>query len=76
VATDEDRPDDRNSGLQITVSIGIGYSRRRPNTLGDRWEARLDSIGLLIVGSVIAVAVVVVLLPRILNWLGTLGGGS
>jgi len=58
--------------MSISVSISIGYSRRRPDTLGDRWEARMDSIGLLVVGGVVVLAVVIILLPRLLAWLGSL----
>lgn len=58
--------------MSIDLTVSIGYRRRRPNTMGDRWEARLDSIGLMLVGAVIAVALVVIILPRFLAWLGTL----
>lgn len=64
--------DERDSGMSISFSLSIGYQRRRPNTLGDRTEARIDSLGLLIVGSVIGVAIVIVVLPRFLDWLSSL----
>ena len=77
----EDTPgDQRDSGMRIEFGLHIGYKRRRPNTLGDRWEARVDSFGLLAVGALVAVAIILIVLPRILDWLGGLvragqGGG-
>lgn len=67
-----DASGDRESGLTISFSVGVGYRRRRPDTRGDRWEARVDSIGLLIVSSIIVALIVVIALPRILHWLGAL----
>lgn len=58
--------------MTIDFTLSIGYRRRRPNTLGDRWEARIDSFGLLFVGSIVAVAIILIVLPRLLNWLGSL----
>ena len=66
--------DERDSGLSITLTVSVGYQRRRPDTKGDRWEARLDSLGLLVVGAVIALVLVLLVLPRLLAWLGALGG--
>ena len=65
--------DDRDSGLSITLTVSVGYQRRRPDTKGDRWEARLDSVGLLVVGAVVALILVLLVLPRLLSWLGALG---
>ena len=64
--------DERDSGMSISFSLSIAYQRRRPNTLGDRVEARIDSIGLLLVGSIVAVAIILIVLPRLLAWIGTL----
>jgi uncharacterized membrane protein YjdF len=58
--------------MEISLSLSIGYKRRRPNTQGDRWEARIDSFGLLVVGALVAVVILLITLPRILSWLGTL----
>jgi hypothetical protein len=58
--------EDRASGMRIDFTLSIGYTRRRPDTQGDRWEARLDSVGLLLVGAVVAVVILIVLVPRIL----------
>lgn len=59
--------------MSITFSVSVGYKRRRPDTKGDRWEARLDSIGLLIVGGLLALVIVWIALPRVLAWFSTLG---
>ena len=69
---DERRESERDSGMSITVSLVVGYTRRRPNTRGDRFEARIDSVGLLLAGSAIALLLVALILPRVLAWLGTL----
>jgi len=58
--------------MSIDFTLSIGYKRRRPNVMGDRLEGRIDSIGLLLVGSVVAVAIIVIVLPRVLAWLGSL----
>jgi hypothetical protein len=58
--------------MSIDLTLRIGYKRRRPNTMGDRWEARIDSFGLLVVGAIVAVAIILVVLPRILAWLSSL----
>lgn len=55
--------------MSIDLTLSIGYKRRRPNTQGDRWEARLDSIGLLLAGAAIAILIVVWLVPKILSLL-------
>jgi len=58
--------------MSINLTVSIGYQRRRPDTRGDRLEARIDSVGLLIVGGIVAVAIIVIVLPRILAWFGSL----
>ena len=68
--------DERDSGMSITLSISIGYQRRRPDTQGDRLEARLDSLGLLVVGAAVALLIVAIALPRFLDWLSRLASGS
>ena len=70
---ESDPGDERDSGMRLEFGLHIGYRRRRPNTLGDRTEARIDSIGLLAVGAICALAIIFVLLPRLLDWLATLG---
>ena len=70
----EDLPGDvRDSGMRIEFAVSIGYRRRRPNVSGDRWEARVDSIGLMIVGAIVAGLVILIALPRVLEWLSRLG---
>jgi len=54
--------------MSISLSLTIGYSRKRPDTHGDRWEARVDSIGLLLAGAAVAV-LVLVLVMRIFSLL-------
>ena len=56
--------------MEISLSLVIGYKRRRPDTAGDRLEARLDSIGLLVVGSLVTVIILWFLVPRILAAFG------
>jgi len=68
----EQPPDDRDSGMSIDFTLSIGYRRRRPNTMGDRLEARMDSLGLFLVGAAVAIALVVIVLPRILDWISRL----
>ena len=68
---DEARDEDgRDSGMSIEFALSIRYSRTRPDTKGDRIEARMDSIGLLIVGSIVTIIILVILVPRILSALG------
>ena len=62
----------RDSGMSINLTISIGYQRRRPDTSGDRLEARIDSVGLLIVGGVTVVVLILVVVPRVLAWIGGL----
>ena len=69
----EETGNERDSGLSITFSLSVGYSRIRPNT-HDKVEARIDSFGLLFVGAIVTVIILVVLVPRILAWVAT--GGS
>ena len=64
--------EERDSGMSISFSLSISYQRKRPNTLGDKVEARIDSIGLLLVGSLVAVAIILIVLPRLLAWIGSL----
>lgn len=56
--------------MSIEFSVSVGYRRRRPNVLGDHWEARLDSMGLLLAGAAIAILIVWIALPRFLDALG------
>jgi hypothetical protein len=58
--------------MSISVSISVGYERRRPDVRGDRWEARMDSLGLLLIGSTVVLVLVLLILPRVLAWLATL----
>jgi len=58
--------------MSISLTVSIGYQRRRPNTQGDRLEARIDSVGLLIVGGVTVVVLILVVVPRVLAWIGGL----
>jgi hypothetical protein len=72
MAEDDEPLGERDSSMSIDFTVSVGYRRRRPNTRGDRWEARIDSIGLLIVGGVVAIVIVIIALPRVLAWLSTL----
>ena len=56
--------------MEISLSLVIGYKRKRPDTQGDKVEARLDSLGLLVVGSLVTIIILWFLLPRILAAIG------
>ena len=62
--------DNRDSSMEIRFSLSVGYQRKRPDTAGDRLEARLDSAGLLLVGSIVVIAILWLVVPRLLAWLG------
>jgi hypothetical protein len=66
----DEPPGDRDSGMSIDFTLRIGYRRRRPNTQGDRLEARLDSLGLLLAGAAIAIFLIWIIVPRILDAIG------
>lgn len=55
--------------MRIDLTISIGYSRLRGTTT-DRWEARATTVGLLLSGAIVAVVLVVIILPRVLEALG------
>jgi len=55
--------------MSIEFALSIRYNRKRPET-HDRFEARIDSFGLLIIGSIVTVIILVLLVPRILAALG------
>ena len=57
----------RDSGMSIEFALSIRYHRTRPDTKGDRVEARLDSAALLVVGSIVTIIILVFLVPRILQ---------
>jgi uncharacterized membrane protein YjdF len=56
--------------MRIDFTLSIGYSRRRPDTQGDRWEARVDTFGLLVIGAIVTLIILVFLVPRILTAIG------
>jgi len=53
--------------MSIEFALSIRYHRTRPDTKGDRVEARLDSAALLVVGSIVTIIILVFLVPRILQ---------
>jgi len=57
--------------MSIEFALSIRYNRLRPET-HDRFEARIDSFGLLIIGSIVTVIILVILVPRILAALNIL----
>ena len=65
--------DERDSGMSISFSLSVGYRRRRPNVMGDRLEQRIDSFGLMFIGGIIGIAIIVYVLPQIVQWLTHLG---
>lgn len=58
--------DTRESGMRVEVIMSVGYRRIRPNTLGDKWEARIDSTVLLIGGILFVLLVVIFIIPKII----------
>lgn len=64
-------PDDRDSGLTLSFSISISYNRQR-GRLHDRWESRVDSVGLMIIGGIVVIVLLVIILPRFFEILGKL----
>ena len=65
----DEPPGDRDSGMAIEFALSIRYTRKRPDT-HDRFEARIDSFGLLVIGSIVTVIILVLLVPRILAAIG------
>jgi len=59
--------DGRDSGMSIEFALSIRYSRTRPDTKGDRVEARLDSAALLVIGSIVTIIILIFLVPKILS---------
>jgi len=55
--------------MSLEFSLVLSYKRKRPNTQGDKWEARVDSAGLMVIGAVVVVIVLVLIIPRILSLL-------
>jgi len=55
--------------MSIEFALSIRYQRQRPDTKGDRLEARLDSLGLMLIGAVATAIILLYLVPRILAWL-------
>jgi hypothetical protein len=54
--------------MRIDFTLSIGYTRRRPSGVTvDRWEARMDSLGLIVVGAVATVVILVITVPRIIE---------
>ena len=57
--------------MSIEFLVSIGYRRRRPD-ITDRIEARMDSLGLMIAGAIVAIIIIWIALPRFLAWLSSL----
>lgn len=62
----EDPPDNRHSKVELKISVGIEYTRKRA-VIRDQWETRVDAVGLIIIGGAIVLFVVIVLVPRIIS---------
>ncbi len=53
--------------MSINVTVSIGYQRRRPNYRGDRIEARLEGVGLMLAGAAVVLLALFLLIPKILS---------
>jgi len=70
---DEEDARKRESGLRIDFTLSIGYKRYRPEAgVEDKWEAHVGTVGLLITGSIVAIAIIIIVVPRILAWITSL----
>lgn len=58
--------DPRRSGVRLAVSVAIEYTRLRETTT-DRFEARVSTLGLLLIGGVAAIVMLAIIVPRILS---------
>jgi len=59
--------------MKIDFTLSIGYTRvRQAGVTADRWEARLDSLGLILVGAVVVLIILLILVPRILQGIASL----
>jgi hypothetical protein len=77
VAEEELPPGDRRSSLRLDFQVSIGYTRLRPGEgVEDTWEAHVGTVGLLVAGAVIAVLIIWIALPRILDWVTHLAGST
>ena len=55
----------RHSSMRIDFNLSIGYTRQRAGVT-DHFEARLSTVGLLVVGSIVTLIILAFLVPRIL----------
>ena len=62
----EDLPENRDSHVELKISVGIEYNRKRA-IIRDRWETRVDAVGLLIIGGIVVVFFIVVVVPRVVQ---------
>jgi len=52
--------------MSIELAVSIRYNRVRPDTKGDRVESRIDSLALIVIGSVVTGIILLFLVPKIL----------
>jgi hypothetical protein len=57
--------------MTISFTVSVGYQRTRPET-ADRFEARMDSLGLILVGGGVVALIVWIALPHVLQWVTSL----
>jgi len=67
----EQEPTERDSSMRIEFVLSIGYVRKRAQ-LSDRFEARLGTLALILVGALVVVIVLLTILPRVLEAIGRL----
>ena len=55
---------ERDSGLEIKISIGLEYNRKRAR-ITDKVEARVGTVGLLIVAGIVVIFIVYQIIPKV-----------
>jgi len=62
----EEPEKERNSGMELKVSIGLEYTRKRAD-VDDKIEARFTSAGLMIIGGLVVLFVIWQIVPRLID---------
>lgn len=62
----EDLPENRDSRVELKISVGIELTRKRA-IIKDQFETRLDAVGIAITAAIIVVFFIVFIVPKILS---------